>query len=181
MHLRSIRFRLTAWYALVLTAALGLFGGLVWLSLRHQLIGDVDRDLEGRASRFESYFRTESAEGASVQLRDELEEFCQGLPPPSYVNVRGTNGFSFRYPASAPAAPADFRMLQREFIVNGSVFDLEVGAPIANVLHILALLRLLLLSLIPVVIAIACIGGAWLSGRALKPVQDVTASALTIS
>ena len=40
---------------------------------------------------------------------------------------------------------------------------------------------LLLLSLIPVVIAIACIGGAWLSGRALKPVHDITAAALTIS
>ena len=39
----------------------------------------------------------------------------------------------------------------------------------------------LLLSLIPVVIAIACLGGAWLSGRALKPVSDITAAALTIS
>src|SRR6266852_5557736 len=125
MHLRSIRFRLTAWYALVLTAALGLFGGLVWISLHHQLIGDVDRDLEGRASRFESYFRAESAEGVSVQLRDELEEFCQGLPPPSYIDVRGSNGFSFRYPASARTAPADFRMLQRQFTVDGSEFDLE--------------------------------------------------------
>src|SRR6266446_4125212 len=98
MHLRSIRFRLTAWYALVLTAALGLFGGLVWLSLRHQLILDVDRDLEERAGRFENYFRAESAEGAAVELRDELEEFCQGLPPASYLNLRGTNGFSFQYP-----------------------------------------------------------------------------------
>ena len=31
------------------------------------------------------------------------------------------------------------------------------------------------------VIAIACLGGAWLSGRALKPVNDITAAALTIS
>jgi signal transduction histidine kinase len=32
-----------------------------------------------------------------------------------------------------------------------------------------------------VVIALGCIGGAWLSGRALKPVQDVTNAALAIS
>jgi two-component system heavy metal sensor histidine kinase CusS len=31
------------------------------------------------------------------------------------------------------------------------------------------------------VIALGCIGGAWLSGRALKPVQDVTNAALAIS
>jgi heavy metal sensor kinase len=34
---------------------------------------------------------------------------------------------------------------------------------------------------LPVVIVIACIGGAWLSRRALKPVQDVTAAAHLIS
>jgi hypothetical protein len=53
MRRRSIRFRLTVWYAAILTAGLALFGGLIWLSLRHRLIGEVDRDLEGRASRFE--------------------------------------------------------------------------------------------------------------------------------
>src|SRR5207253_2893435 len=31
------------------------------------------------------------------------------------------------------------------------------------------------------VVGIACVGGAWLSRRALKPVQDITAAALTIS
>src|SRR5580692_2100850 len=124
MRTGSIRFRLTAWYALILTAGLGLFGGLVWLSLRQQLIGDVDRDLAGRASRFEGYFRAESAEGAGAALRDELEEFCQALPPDSYIDLRG-NGFTFRYPADG-AATADLRMLRREFAIQGGVFDLEV-------------------------------------------------------
>src|ERR1700681_4172362 len=102
MHRRSIRFRLTVWYALVLTAGLGLFGGLVWLSLRHRLISDIDQELEGRASRFERYFRAESAEASNAQLRDELEEFSQALPPTSYIDLRGASGFTFRYPATAP-------------------------------------------------------------------------------
>ena len=46
--------------------------------------------------------------------------------------------------------------------------------------HTLELLRLLLLSLIPVVIAIACAGGAWISRRALRPVDEITAAARTI-
>lgn len=181
MRRRSLRFRLTVWYATVLTAGLGLFSGLIWLSLRHRLIGEIDRDLEGRAGRFEQYFRTESAEGSEVQLRDELGEFCQALPPSSYVYLAGANGFVFRYPAEASRAAPNFRTLQRQFTSGGEVFNLEVGSPIGEVLHTLELLRLLMLSLIPVVIAIACVGGAWLSGRALKPVHDLTAAALTIS
>ena len=179
MQTRSLRFRLTIWYTAVLTAGLALFGTLLWLSLRHELNADLQRDLDGRAARFESFFRSESAE-SGVHVNEELEEFCQALPPGSYINVRGSRGFAFRYPAGSPAQ-SRFRMLERNFNVNGEQFDMEVGAPLADIKRFLDLLRLLLWSLIPVVIALGCIGGAWLSGRALKPVQDVTNAALAIS
>ena len=181
MRRRSIRFRLTAWYAAVLTAALGLFGCLIWFSLRQRLIGEIDRDIEGRAGRFEAYFRSQSSKAAGPQLLDELEEFSQALPPTSYIHLTGTGGFVFRYPAGAPAASANYRILRRQFTSGGEVFDLETGAPIGDVRHTLELLRLLLWSLIPVVVGMACVGGAWLSRRALKPVHDITAAALTIS
>ena len=180
MQTRSLRFRLTIWYTAVLTAGLALFGTLLWLSLRHQLNADLERDLDGRAARFESFFRSESAE-PGVHLSEELEEFCQALPPSSYINVRGSQGFAFRYPAGSAAQSGSLRMLERKFSVNGEAFDLQVGAPLADIHHFLDLLRILLWSLIPVVIALGCIGGAWLSGRALKPVQDVTNAALAIS
>jgi len=167
----SIRFRLTAWYAAILTAGLALFGALIWISMRHRLLDETDQDLAGRASRFEKYFKDEAANP------DELNEFCQALPPSSYIDVHGTKGFSFRF----ASASADLRMLHRRFDVEGQTFDLEVGTSIAGVEHTLDLLRLLLLSLSPLVIAIACAGGWWLSGRALKPVKDITAAALNIS
>jgi two-component system heavy metal sensor histidine kinase CusS len=179
MQTRSLRFRLTIWYTAVLTAGLALFGTLLWLSLRHELNADLERDLDGRAARFESFFRSESAE-SGVHVSEELEEFCQALPSGSYINVHGSRGFTFRYPAGSPAQ-ANFRMLERKFTVNGEEFDLEVGAPLTDIHHFLSLLGLLLWSLIPLVIALGCIGGAWLSGRALKPVQDVTNAALAIS
>jgi heavy metal sensor kinase len=169
--MRSIRFRLTAWYAAILTAGLALFGGLIWLSLRHRLYEEIDEDLSGRASRFEQYFKAEAADPG------ELNEFCQALPPHSYIDVHGTRGFRFRF----ATASADLRMLQRQFTVNGESFDLEVGTSIKGVKHTLDLLRLLLLSLSPLVIVMACAGGAWLSGRALKPVKGITAAALNIS
>ena len=167
----SIRFRLTAWYAAILTAGLALFGGLIWLTLRNRLLDETDEDLAGRASRFEKYFKAEAAEPA------ELNEFCQALPPQSYIYVHGTKGFVFHF-SSAPTNP---RMLHRRFTIDGETFDLEVGTSITGVQHTLDLLRLLLLSLSPLVIVIACAGGAWLSGRALKPVKDITAAALNVS
>ena len=152
MRRRSIHFRLTAWYAAVLTAALGLFGCLIWLSLRQRLIGEIDRDIEGRAGRFETYFRSQSAKAAGPQLTDELEEFSQALPPTSYIHLSGADGFVFRYPAGAPTASADYRIHRRQFTSGGEVFDLETGAPMGDVRHTLDLLRLLLWSLIPVVV-----------------------------
>ena len=168
----SIRFRLTIWYAAILTAALALFGGMIWLSMRHRLMEEIDQDVAGRAGRFQKYFEAESAETSGRHLRGELEEFCQGLPPLSYIDLKGPD-FAFRFPSTA----SDLRMLHRHF----GNFDLEVGASMGAVNHTLDLLRLLLLSLSPLVILIACAGGAWLSGRALKPVKDITAAALNIS
>src|ERR1700733_4161060 len=169
--MRSIRFRLTAWYAAILSAGLALFGGLIWLSLRHRLFDEIDQDPAGRASRFEKYFRAEEANP------DELNEFCQALPPLSYIDVHGSKGFTFRF----ASASADLRMLHGWFEVDGETFDLDVGASVTGGEHTLDLLRLLLLSLSPLVIVMACAGGAWLSGRALKPVKDITAAALNVS
>lgn len=182
MRKRSIRFRLTLWYAVVLTAALALFGGLIWVSLRHRLMSEIDRDLDERARHFESYFKAELAEDAPEgELRDELNEFSQALPSSSYVAVRGSSGFVFRYPAGAAAPESGARVLRRQFSAHGEKFDFEAATALADVTHTLDLLRLLLWSMLPVVIAIACVGGWWLSGRALKPVQALTAAAHTIS
>ena len=177
----SIRVRLTLWYAAALVLLLGLFGSLAWLSLRQRLIQELDQDLAGRSARFEQYFRGESAEVSNNdQLRDELDEFCQALPPQSYVDFRGSDGFEFHFPGSGQRG-GDLRMQQSRFSSAGQSFDLEVGAPMANLVHTLQLLRVLLLSLLPPVIVIACVGGWWLSGRALKPIQDITAAAGAIS
>jgi len=185
MRGRSIRFRLTVWYAAVLTAGLAIFGGSIWWLLQHRLLSELDADLSDRARRFESYFQTESLEVSSdAQLRDELNEFCQALPGDSYIAVRGASGFRFRYPETpSPETRAitGLHMIERRFVSGGEEFDMEVGAPSGSVAHTLGLLRTLLASLIPVMVLIACIGGAWLSGRALKPVRDLSAAAMRIS
>jgi two-component system, OmpR family, heavy metal sensor histidine kinase CusS len=180
MRARSIRFRLTVWYAAVLAAALILFSAMLWLSLRQRLIGEIDRDLAGRADRFVRYFTTESAEYSGAPLKDELDEFCQALPPSNYIDLRSDDGFSFHYPGDGARSPGRLRMLRRDFALHGREFHLEAGQPVDPIFHTLDLVRLLLLSLIPLVIVIACAGGAWLSRRALKPVDEIARAAHAI-
>ncbi len=178
----SIRIRLTLWYAVILAAALGLFGTLAWIAMRQRLFSELDRDLRERGARFENYLKAELAEGIPQrEVRDELNEFCAGLPSSSYVSTTSQNGFVFRFPANAARPGNEYRWFRGSLEASGEKFDFEVGAPETDVRHTLDLLALLLWSLLPVVIAIACIGGWWLSGRALKPVEDLTSAARAIN
>lgn len=179
MRPRSIRWRLTFWYAGALAAALVLFGVLIQVSLERRLISEIDEDLADRSARFEKYFLYESAEKSAEALKDELEEFCAALPPRSYVELRAASGkMEFRY--GAPGAQA--RTLSRSFASgNGTGYELTVGEPVRAVHHTIALLRLQLVAMTPLAIAIACIGGWLLSRRALKPVDDMARAAEAIS
>ena len=179
MARRSVRFQLTVWYAAVLTATLAAFGCLLWFSVRHQLTADIDHDLESSAGRFESFFRKEYAEAQGGDVKDELSEFSQGLPADSIALLHGASGFEFRYP-SGVLLEGHVRSYQRTFAVDGEPFVLELRASMDSVRHTLAVLGGMLVGLLPFVIAIACLGGAWLSRRALAPVRNITASARLI-
>ena len=183
MPRRSIQFRLTVWYGCVLAASLGLFSAMIWLSLRQQLVNDLDRELAASATRFRSYFLREAAKETGHHLQSELEEFSQALPPSSYLELRGPHGLEFHYPEHGPPT-RHVREIRQSFPMALSMpddnFQLLVGASTESIYRTLELLRLLLVALIPAVIAIACLGGAWLSRRALRPVDEVTSAARTI-
>src|SRR5579863_10319310 len=180
MRARSLRFRLTVWYWLVLLTALCLFSGLIWLSLRQRLLSEVDRGLADRAARFQIYVTKETAELPPVDLRDEMEEFCQALPPSDRLELRSARGFEFHYPDQASAGGTPTRSVERKFSIGNHNFQLQLSSSLAAIDHTLDLLRLLLLSLVPLIIAVACAGGAWLSRRALKPVDEITSAARMI-
>ena len=178
---RSLRFRLTVWYALILAAALGLFSGLLWFSMRQRLLNEVDANLADRAARFQSYVITETAEVPAAQLKDELEEFCQALPPSDDLELLGDNGFQFRHPQRMDARSGDTtRTLVQRFAARGINFTLQIRSSLQAIDHTLRLLEFLLLSLAPLAVAIACFGGAWLSRRALGPIDEITTAARTV-
>src|SRR6185312_14062482 len=177
----SIRFRLTAWYALFLVAALSLLGGLVWLTLRQRLLDEVDEALTGSAARFEAYVVKESSEMPLDRIVDELDEFCQALPPSDRIELMGPNGFAFHFPLRPGPQTTHLRTLERNFNAGAGTFHLRITTSLLAIDHTLDLLRLLLLGFIPLVVALACAGGAWLSRRALKPVDEITSAASAVA
>ena len=186
VNTHSIRFRLTVWYALILSAALCAFSGLIWVMMEQRLLRDIRRGLDDEAARFETFARKIAEEIPPVDLNDEIEEFCHALPSSSYLEFRPTGaagpGVSapFRYPATSVSPHPHYEVLTREILVHNQQYVLTIGASRAEMHRALELLQALLFSLVPVVIAVSCLGGAWLSRRALKPVDEITSAARAI-
>jgi heavy metal sensor kinase len=178
VRLKSIQFRLTVWYAAALALALCLFAFLIEASLRQRLVNDLDQDVADSAGRFEAYFQKEAAKESGDNLRGELDEYCEALPAANYVSLSG-GGFEFHYPERGPRQ-RNVRTYRTRFQFDGVTYDLETGASTHAIHRTIELLRWLLLSLIPVAVAVACFGGAWLSRRALRPVDEITSAARTI-
>ncbi len=73
-----------------------------------------------------------------------------------------------------------YRLIARHAAIRGGRWEILLAAPLGNIEHLLGRLKLLLFMLSPVVFLVASIGGLWLSRRALKPVDEITAAARTI-
>jgi heavy metal sensor kinase len=181
LNTRSIRFRLTAWYAVILSAALCVLSGLVWILMSQRMLSDIRRGLEEEAAQFEAYVHHEAAETPPVDLMAEIEEFCHALPSTSYLAFTPRNGGpAFHYPATAGRPRERYEVLTRGMTVRGEPWELEIGASRVEMHRALELLRTLLLGLAPLAIALSCLGGFWMSRRALKPVDEITVAARTI-
>ncbi|MBV8572754.1 MAG: HAMP domain-containing histidine kinase [Acidobacteriaceae bacterium] len=191
----SIRFRLTAWYSLALGAGLALFGVSVWASMRESLLSDVNRTLAERAHSVQLFVNHELRE-PDVQLREELDEYSHALPPGTFMRVAEASGSvvfesreKFPWPAFSGLSAVSqhpvwrgqhYLVVVTPAVIDGREWSIFLAAPLAETDYLLNRLRFLLLLLSPLVFALATLGGLWLSRRALKPVDDVTAAARSI-
>jgi heavy metal sensor kinase len=180
-HPRSIRFRLTAWYALILTAALCLLSALIWFLMQRRMLDDIHRGLQEESSHFQAYVKHEAGEIPPVDLMAEIEEFCHALPSSTYLTFTPLKGGEpFHYPATTGGHRSRYEVVSGTMTVRGEPWRFEIGESRAEMHRTLELLRTLLLGLVPLAIVLACFGGLWMSRRALKPVDEITAAATAI-
>lgn len=191
----SIRARLTIWYAAVLLAGMLLFAWVLSTTLERRLIGDVDAQL---SQRIDGLKVLTGIEGESIsRLSEELHEFEQEVPNGSLFEVRDSRGDLLLQGTGGPRLPSavwdalepvtlewrgeKVRALARVYRERNADFTAAVAIPMQNVLAATRELRNLMITTIPFVVFVALLGGYWISGRALAPVDEITQVARSIS
>jgi signal transduction histidine kinase len=74
-----------------------------------------------------------------------------------------------------------FRAFAKRIACRSETFDLLIAIPLDDVHAVMRDFRNLLMMMIPGVLAVACLGGWWISRRALAPVDEITKVARSIT
>ncbi|MCC7153918.1 MAG: HAMP domain-containing protein [Bryobacterales bacterium] len=177
-HRRSVRFKLTLWYLAVLAVGMAAFGAGTWLVLRQVMLSNRAQALDQRLLAIEQFIENESRGGDLAAVREEAREYATGLPAGHGLRVWTPNG-DLLY--EHQAAGRDLFQRRRQFTARGHVVEAELSVPLEDLDKTLSVLRWVMIGLLPVVIAIAALGGWWLARRALLPVDKMTREARSIS
>ena len=74
MSYRSIRFRLTAWYLLILAVGLSVFGVGSWFAMRESVFHTIDEELGDRVRGILKFMQAQISSLSPVEIRDEFRE-----------------------------------------------------------------------------------------------------------
>lgn len=201
--LGSLRFRLTAWYCLVLLGTMGALAAVLYLAARRELIRHHDQELVRAAAGVASIVGEHED---CVQLTPDQQVRLDGIGGLILVHdVAGEGQVFYRSQASArfslPAGILDSSDVSRRlpwfdtYWTTGGLVRvysepyrsragraglIRVMQQLGDVEEPLETLRNAMLLLAPVGLLVAFAGGLWLAGRALRPVDHVTSLARDI-
>jgi len=196
----SISLRLTTWFGCIFLLGWFLFGAAMWLNLRHTLTEERRLTLSRRIDRLQDLLVKMQGEDASDRAED-FKDFAHAtggglieifradgtrvFPSPSaaaktfpWPSVRNLGTETFLH---VPNADQPYWVETRQFLLGGEAVYLFAAAPEAGNLLVLQRFWEGLLASVPVLLLISSAGGYWLSRRALKPVDRITATARSIS
>ena len=208
MTTRSIRFRLIAWYAGVLTGVFILLGALMYFDLKFFLESNL-RDTQARRARQiadtllarvretgEGHVATEIKDLYEPEVNDRFIRLTRSGGTIVYVSGN-PNDQSFdttHLPALAAPSRKEFSQTVRlpgntTLLIaalnyqtpDGARYLIEVGAPLDPVSTMLDHLFLQLALGLPIAVVIAIGGGYLLVGRALAPVDQIAQKAEQIT
>lgn len=196
-----IGVRLTLWYVAIFATAQIVFGGLMYVTLRHHLYDMVDDTLEREAEDLQNFLQAQKPGITLSKMREEVTEEFGGEHAGEYLELYDAQAnLIFRSEAIAaggwqealPLATGKATFLERKigkkpvrFRVSsipaqGTVYEARIGVPIREVKETLTTFRRYLLMMAPLLLALAAGVGFWLSRRALAPVDRLTRAARSI-
>jgi heavy metal sensor kinase len=190
---RSIRFRLTAWYAAILGITLAVVGIGVWLAIRNSINDTVDKELRSRLQAMRVFLQREaSANGGSLH---ELIEDAAVAPTGTRFRIANLQGkWLYQSPGTESwgAAPADVSHLPKRGRIgtvdqNGKptrvlsaivpLGIVQIGIPIDEFAEMLDAFSWTAILASPLLLILASSGGYWMSRRAMAPVEQIAETA----
>ena len=203
MSFRSIRFRLTAWYLAMVAIGLGIFGIGSWFAMRVSAFDTIDEELQDRIGGVEKFMQLQIEALTPAEIRDEFREHSVLGPGGDLFQVCNEKGEWLYRSAVLENSQVPIRLpnqlgTQRIFenldvqdtpvrfetarvVVNGRPYTVQVAAPLREFNDALERFRMILWLSAPALLFGAGVGGYLISRRALKPVDQITAAAESIS
>ena len=195
MNAIPVRTRLTLWYFLILAASLVGFALFALAIMRQSIYTTVDEQLEDRAVAIQLLVERSHQEDIAKIVRDH-SELQSGS---ELLQVSDTEG-KFLYRSTlmerlgVPAARSDqkrfenadyndlpLRILTTTVSADERLLGVQVAEPMDDYLEALERFRAAMFIGIPILLVFAAAGGYWMSGRALRPVDQITHAAQTIN
>lgn len=207
MNARSIRFRLTVWYAALLTTLLMLFGGFVYFTLDRFLESSLRESLSKEAATIGEALLKKIGETGDAFVANEIEEHFAPRITSHFLRVTRADG-SILYQSGRPengsfdpaliaaARLGDPDSWREERLPNGkkilmygttyvdpsgSRYAIQAGAPDDQVAGVLRSLLFSLAGAFPVIVGASIGGGYLLMRKALKPLDEIATAAEKIT
>jgi heavy metal sensor kinase len=193
----TIRARLTGWYAVVLTAMMIAYATVTFIAVRHEFLEQLDERLhddfeaaEGRLTRMADGRVAWSMDAHQDAHHDEARVYevwsatgeqihRSGAPtalPPMALPVTGS---SYRY-ETIVANGERWRTIAAPVAIGGRTVMLRVSRSEERVREELSEVLVVLVLGLPLVVALAGVGGYLLARRALAPIDHLGAEARRI-
>jgi heavy metal sensor kinase len=208
MHFRSLRFKLTLWYVLILGVLLIAFSSFLYFTLSKSLYRDVDNKLRSLAeliatesssplSKF-GFGNIDQTLEASMNLRP-IGKFIQVLDESGRIGPKSDNLKNVQLPISLNAlknASTGLTTFETSRSVGNTPLRIvtlpvaekdhtmrivQVASSLEDVEDALNTLLLILTITVPSVLIMASVGGQFLAHKALKPVDQITQTARMIT
>jgi heavy metal sensor kinase len=180
-----------------------VFGVAMWFALRQSAYGAVDTSLRDRVHGVSRFIQEQGGSLSTNEIRDEFREHSVLGPGGDLFQVADSNGnWIYRstalYEGQVAIASASelgpegrfenfeiqqtpLRLFSRTVSVHGHVYTVQVAASLSELASAQTRFLWALVWAIPAVLAAASLGGYWICRRALRPVDEISGTARSIS
>ena len=196
MSVRSIRFRLAAWFTLLLAAILLTAGIGAWFALRASIHATAAKDLKPRMDAMHQFLRKMLAEQDNTSLAEELEEERALSPVGAVFRIANSGKWIYvtgAWDAADAAGDVDdqtlsnaliggkpYRVFSTQFRSGPDLWRVEIASPLEELYELLNGATVTALLASPLLLLLAAAGGYWMAGRVLAPVDSITRTAQAI-